>query len=334
MLKTKKQSKQPKSMLHLKDEKGLDLELVNGNGSPFDFTVRKEPVEYWKDGELKDSSDSQVQLVDNNDKLLHVVGSNYGIVQPNRFVSMITDSLEGINFLIDSVMSFSNRCKQVVSIKLEDETVEVKKGDHIQANLIFLNSFDGSWRTSVTDSITRLWCLNQLNHLRNSSVLNLTAKHTVNVCDKLYGIQQAVATLAVSRQGAIKTLVESMDYSLSLSQANNLIAGFLNSTSTRAENTRESIVSLFSRGIENKGDNLYDLFNGVTEYYTHHAVGENVKNREEKQLISSQFGTGGKKKSDFFNALRVKGELSNEAIDSLANKGERLIKDRELIKVS
>lgn len=321
-------------MLHLKDDKGLDLEQVNGEGSPFDFTVRKEPVEFWKDGELKDSSDTQVQLVDNNNKLLHVVGSNYGIVQPNRFVSMIVESLKGVNFLIDSVMSFSNRCKQVVSIKLEDETVEVKKGDQIQANLIFLNSYDGGWQTSVFDKITRLWCLNELNHLRHSKGLNLTAKHTVNVCDKLYGIEQAVATLAIARKGAIETLIQSMDYSLSLTQANNLIAGFLGSVSTNAENTRESIVSLFGRGIENKGESLYDLFNGVTEYYTHHSVGEKVKDREAKMLISSNFGSGGKKKSDFFNSLRIGGELSNEAIDSLANKGERLIKDRELIKVS
>ena len=102
---------------------------------------------------------------------------------------------------------------------------------------------------------------------------------------------------------------------MSLDRAEKILVGFEASQelSTRAKNKVDEMLTLFQTGAGNKGETFADLLNSVSDFYSH---GENV----EKAYISNQFGSGSKKKLDFWEAINDEHEL-----DKLAKRGELLM---------
>lgn len=95
---------------------------------------------------------------------------------------------------------------------------------------------------------------------------------------------------------------------------------------TRAVNAVEEITDLFQSGIANKGQNLFDLVNAVTQLYTHGSMSSKVG--VSGRLYSSEFGTGAEKKEDFLLGLQTdKGELiSDDELNRLVAAGEKRLK--------
>jgi len=89
--------------------------------------------------------------------------------------------------------------------------------------------------------------------------------------------------------------------------ARKTIAGFLvrdddaEKVSTRSQNTIDRITQLYKGGAGNRGENHCDLFNGITDYYSHESSGGG--NRW-KQYESSEFGMGQNRKVEAFKLLR------------------------------
>ncbi len=71
--------------------------------------------------------------------------------------------------------------------------------------------------------------------------------------------------------------------------------------STRSQNIVNRLTELFSNGAGNKGKDRSDIFNAVTDYYSHESSGGDSM---EKQFVSSEFGTGAKRKQEFFEIMR------------------------------
>lgn len=94
--------------------------------------------------------------------------------------------------------------------------------------------------------------------------------------------------------------------------------------STQLGNKVEALGDLFVKGIGNNGDDLDDLFNAVTQYYTH-GEGVGAKVSVEKKVSSSEFGTGARIKADFLTAFQNKdGELiSDTVLDAIIAAGQR-----------
>jgi hypothetical protein len=87
--------------------------------------------------------------------------------------------------------------------------------------------------------------------------------------------------------------------------------------STRAENTASRLLELHKNGLGNRGENLADSFQAVTEFYTHESSGGD--NRL-KQVVSSEFGSGAVMKGDFWNMVR-----NPEKREATIERGEKLL---------
>lgn len=96
--------------------------------------------------------------------------------------------------------------------------------------------------------------------------------------------------------------------------------------STRTVNASEEIARLFKHGIANNGDDLFDLTNAVTEFFTH-GDGTGKTASMDKKLYSSDYGTGADKKAQFIAALQNKdGDLISDAeLNEIAKRGEKLL---------
>lgn len=80
------------------------------------------------------------------------------------------------------------------------------------------------------------------------------------------------------------------------------LAGFAKSDlSTRSANIVERLQYMFSKGDGNKGESALDLFQAVTQYYTHESAGDS--DNAMKQVQSSEIGSGSIAKADFYDTL-------------------------------
>jgi hypothetical protein len=70
---------------------------------------------------------------------------------------------------------------------------------------------------------------------------------------------------------------------------------------TRSANMVERLKTLFTRGDGNKGESALDVFQAVTQYYTHESAGDS--DDKLKQVQSSEIGSGAIAKADFFDML-------------------------------
>lgn len=102
--------------------------------------------------------------------------------------------------------------------------------------------------------------------------------------------------------------------------------------STRNYNASEKIANLFKNGKGNSGQNMFDLLNGVTEYYTS-GDGSGGKTVDKfKKVTSSEFGNAAETKVLFLNAFQdADGDaISDEMLNSLIKRGEALLKMHEM----
>jgi len=69
-------------------------------------------------------------------------------------------------------------------------------------------------------------------------------------------------------------------------------------------NTIDRLVALFKTGAGNNGDDMADVFQGLTDYYTHEAAsGKGDETANWKNFVSSEFGAGKTAKMESWNIL-------------------------------
>jgi hypothetical protein len=73
--------------------------------------------------------------------------------------------------------------------------------------------------------------------------------------------------------------------------------------STRTQNIRNEIVTLFKTGRGNNGRTKYDLFNGITAFVTHSRSTRGGEDKDESRVESSLFGSGAILTQRAFNML-------------------------------
>lgn len=106
--------------------------------------------------------------------------------------------------------------------------------------------------------------------------------------------------------------------------------------STRTFNASQKIAQLFKTGKGNSGANMFDLLNGVTEYYTS-GDGSGGKSVDiYKKAVSSDFGVAADNKVMFLNAFQQSDgdAISDDQINLLVKRGEALLKSYALAQMA
>lgn len=201
-------------------------------------------------------------------RVLGVAGERYALLQNSDFINQIEDGfkkadLSGFEREV-SVMDHGARCQAQWTFK--NRTIKVKKvGDEMAFRVTARNSYDGSWKVSLVDTVERLACLNGA--VRSEKGIMLQGKHTsrLNV-DRIVGglgtMLERFETWAQDLDLLVVPIEQAQgSHILSHAQEDGIISG----------STRDGILSFWNapRRKEDTDRTVYNLWNAGTEFFTH-----------------------------------------------------------------
>jgi hypothetical protein len=255
-------------------------------------------------------------------------------IDNKAFLELVRASIAGTGHKIVTVGSVRNRGRVFLSVELKGMEKFSAAGREFSAFLNFGNGHDKSSVLWVNTSNICTVCDNtfgfNLHKVENKAMdnaddISIRQRHTKNAELKLPGIA-ALVDKAIGAQGEFAIALNSLAAQpIAEKNALNLFAGFLGrkvtdidkGLSTRAENTANRLLELHKAGLGNRGENLADSFQAVTEYYTRESSGG--ENRA-KQIVSSEFGSGAVAKAEFWNIVRDDGKR-----EATIERGEKLL---------
>ena len=235
------------------------------HSSNFAFPVTLEPltVEGYDSGFF-----GTVRRDEGFPRVLGVAGERYGLLQNGDFINQIEEGfkkadLSGFEREV-SVMDHGARCQAQWTFK--NRTIKVRKvGDEMAFRVTARNSYDGSWKVSLVDTIERLACLNGA--VRSEKGIMLQGKHTsrLNV-DRIVGglgtMLQRFETWAQDLDLLVLPITQAHgSHILSHAQDDGIISG----------STRDGILSFWNapRRKQDEDRTVYNLWNAGTEFFTH-----------------------------------------------------------------
>ena len=201
-------------------------------------------------------------------RVLGVAGERYALLQNSDFINQIEEGfkkadLSGFEREV-SVMDHGARCQAQWTFK--NRTIKVKKvGDEMAFRVTARNSYDGSWKVSLVDTVERLACLNGA--VRSEKGIMLQGKHTsrLNV-DRIVGglgtMLERFETWAQDLDLLVVPIEQAQgSHILSHAQEDGIISG----------STRDGILSFWNapRRKEDTDRTVYNLWNAGTEFFTH-----------------------------------------------------------------
>lgn len=252
-----------------------------------------------------------------------------------QFLELIFGTIGGTDHEIWSAGSVCGRTKIFTSVKLAGLDKFKAAGRDFEP---FLNFGSGHGKAATlwinTSNICTV-CDNTLtmNYLhtiqlakdQDNDQIAIIRKHTKNLQITLPEISKLIDK-AIGVQAEFQIALESLaNIPCQQNKAEKIYTGFVSppeaeKLSSRGRGIVDNLLSLFTRGKGNKGENMADLFSGVTDYYSHESAGEN----RWKQFVSSEFGAGANRKSEFWKACQPdKGEYSG--LTKLESRGERIL---------
>lgn len=248
---------------------------------------------------------------------------SYRPLSNKEFLKLLADSVNGTPHELWSIGTLRNRSARFASFRVNGLDKYTAGGRVFEPYLSFGDGLtDGTALWSVL-SQTCTVCANT-----NRINLNLVEagggiakeKHTKNLILRLPRMADLVDKACGVQKEFALAFEQAATQSISEESAHRVYAGFVMSDkpSTRATNTVNRLVDLFKSGRGNKGQSRADLFQGVTEYYTHESSG-NATNPQ-RQFVSSDFGTGATRKDEFWGIV-----TSDEALAKTEARGAKLL---------
>ena len=201
-------------------------------------------------------------------RVLGVAGERYGLLQNGDFINQIEEGFKKANLSgferEVAVMDHGARCQAQWTFK--NRTIKVRKvGDEMAFRVTARNSYDGSWKVSLVDTIERLACLNGA--VRSEKGIMLQGKHTsrLNV-DRIVGGLDIMLNRFEKWANDLDLIVMPIEQAqgshiLSHAQEDGIISG----------STRDGILSFWNapRRKEDEERTVYNLWNAGTEFFTH-----------------------------------------------------------------
>ncbi len=255
------------------------------SSSEYDFDIHQEPL-LTTDGK-RTGYFGMVRRDTAEPITLGVCTEQYGVVKNADLVSMVDDSLAGIN----SSLSNYNSKKFVVRdgsrfyarYDFPDFKTELKpvgkraKGDILGLRLTVNNSYDRSCRVSLTLGFLRLICTNGMTSLTKE--FSMTKRHTLAV--NLDFIGDALAKAIGSVDTSVAIFNRLAQKAITNEQGLNLLTK-LEEKDVISGKVREGIEAVWRNPSfeEDTDRNLYNLYNASTQFLTRNVADERYEYSE------------------------------------------------------
>jgi len=284
----------------------------------------------------KNSKYSILRCSDNGLLVGKPFSSSYGLLDNGGFnavvlsICNVLDTM-GLKWKIATTGTLMERERSFISIELaEGQNFEID-GRVFQSKLNCLNSIPSNSGCTVTfaNNTFCVCCRNTFAHAlhdKEGAKFHAAIKHTKGMKAALGDIPKLVEAYFSSNAALFKQLKTFAEFPVSLGEAESYFAAFISgdkeAIKTRGANIIEKLKELFAKGKGNKGETALDLFQAVTEYYTHYSAGETED--KTKQFESSEIGSGAQNKDGFYQTL-VKAVQDKAKFTAIAKVGETLL---------
>ena len=149
-------------------------------------TIMSSPVEFMDhDGNIHQAPDRKVIYTDQSSKVINVVKKGYTFEnnQPSDIVRLSEATLlqSGVSLkgLSRTAQIAPDGSKMILQYTLPEFTVDLGNGDETRFQILFYNSYDGSWSFTVRAGAIRMACLNGQVSVDDISMFK--AKHTPSI---------------------------------------------------------------------------------------------------------------------------------------------------------
>ena len=271
-------------------------------------------------GEMGKSNGRQIISLDDCLPVGSVVGADYKLIQNTEIWNEVQSALAGTGHKIVSAGTVGNRSTGFISVKVCESFQAARRLTNTVLNILW--GHGGNRSVSYRTSATVVVCQNTFN-LALADKARVSIRHTRsgNIGDLGREIDAHVGVTAEFRLA-----MNSLDSQpCSTPRAEAMFAGFLGGKADSMGQTGQTklklslgrLSRLHRHGAGNYGQTMADAFNAVTDFYSHESAGMVTP---WKQYVTSEFGTAGTRKSEFFKAIST-----YEGQQQLVTKGQAVM---------
>ena len=219
-------------------------------------------------------------------QFLGLVGLRYEPIQNHTAMAFVDTIIKEENAVYTEAISKDNGAVSIIKATY-DRRDEVAKGDILEREIVVSNGFDAKSPLKVSFMLRRLVCLNGLTCSENDSVI--TFRHTQFTSDRMELSLKIMDSSHKFFDSFVATAKRMAEKAVDHQMVEKFLNGLYSDTKVN-EKKRTYINELFENGKGNKGETVWDLINGVTEYHTHYC-----STSPEKRAESLYFGASEKK---------------------------------------
>ena len=250
---------------------------------------------------------------------LHVPKLGYKVINNRDVINCMKDSFTGLDVKITTAGTLEGAKKFFVSVDIGDSDLVINK-DRFKAYVNFITGHDGTLAMTAYDSVIRIVCMNTLMASRSAAgEVGFSVYHTKNADLAMHNLPELFSAILKGR-ASLKEVMEYLEENkCDHNEALAMAAGYFcletgkEELSSRSMNAAEGIATLFTRGIGNKGETLYDLANGATEYWTRGDGTGKGKTSPADRTYRSTMGSAATHKESFV-AMLANDDLRKDAL--------------------
>jgi len=236
---------------------------------------------------------------DNLNKCIYTCKSGYHVSQNKDVVKMIIKGTEkfGDDLIVTKAGAINNGKKVFLQLLIKGDS---KVGnDTIKRYITLIDSNDGSTSLGLGIGDLTMSCQNQFFKFYNASDLKI--RHSKTLEDKIKQIPMLIETALGKSLQQIKLYQEFESTAITLDLANQMVRHLLgvdrtastlelSEMSTRATNKMDALYDCIESEIQDKGENAWGLFSGVTKFTTHQlSAPKRFNGREETLLVGGGY---------------------------------------------
>ncbi len=285
------------------------------------YSLLELPLTYNHNGKEMKTDSRQIVASDDGLPIGKPISDTYSVISNMEIFDMAMESMAGMKHKLVSVGTIADRAKGFMSFELDKEFMAGQRKTNSVLSLLW--GHGNGLPVIGKSNFTVIVCQNTFNASMNQKGdFTFRVSHHKFAAKKIDNMGEAIEAHFGVQAEFQAAMDEFSSINCSQSKAERIYTGFIgegnDKLSTRSKNQIDRLVTLFNTGKGNRGETFADLFNGVTDYYSHESSG-GEKNRW-KQFESSEFGSGNRAKVEFFELIQNKDRLKETE-----KAGERLL---------
>lgn len=252
---------------------------------------------------------------------LHIPKAKYGVIDNRAVIECMKKSFADLGVKITTAGTLDSLKKFFVSVDI-GESEQIINKDQFKCFVNFVTSHDGTMAMDAYDSVIRIVCMNTLNASRNAAgEAGFKVYHTKNAQIAMNGLADLFNAILKGRANLREVMEYLESHKCDANDALAMASGYFcletgsDEITTRSFNSAQGITTLFANGLGNRGQTLYDLVNGATEYWSSgDGVGKKKTSDAAQRAYRSQFGGAALHKEKFV-ALLANDDRRAEALE-------------------